>query len=251
LPDGKYFTVGATGKSAIYDPINNLWKTGPAVPLPGFGIAMSPGVILPNGRYVFITSNLMVDDNETRLMAYDYRENTIKDITQTLPTNLRSRLEGTWGGAIILAVAPNGHLLVFLAGNTPALWSGDMAFTSPELSSVNLHRPILSSIKQDARTPSLFRGTGVKINGVWADGEVNNSKNIKPGGPIIELRRNGAFVAYLASKGWTPGYSLVTDNTLQQFNFEVPKTIPNGQYSVRLIANGLPSLLSHPIQVKR
>ena len=59
LHDGRIFIVGATGRTALYDPATNTWSAGPDVigTLNGhpalFGADDAPGAVLPNGHVIF------------------------------------------------------------------------------------------------------------------------------------------------------------------------------------------------------
>jgi len=64
-PDGRVFEVGANGKTAIYDPVSNLWSAGPPYLAVEFADD-APGAILPNGHFLFAADSVLFN-SPTRL----------------------------------------------------------------------------------------------------------------------------------------------------------------------------------------
>lgn len=256
LPDGKWFLVGATGETVIYDWRYEVGtKSGPKLP-GNYGTSYCQPIFAADGRLLLAADDYGTYgtyETNSALMSYDYRTNSWKNMTETLPLELKRQFKSFFVGGTTLASLPNGHILVVGSdGDTFFCWDWEPSNDQASRPYLDLYRPVVSSIQRDANDSSLFRGLGVKVTGVFSVNANVNRNNIVPGGPIVELRKNGKFVRYLSTTGWNPACSnLETPRAGEPFNFEVPKDVPNGYYTVRLVVNGLPSLSHYPIQVKR
>ena len=90
LPDGRVIQVGGNENIALYDPKTNSWKAGPSLPS-GMGADDAPGVLLPGGHFLFLADNYLFH-GPTHLFDFDYTQNSLTDITSTLPAELRDDL---------------------------------------------------------------------------------------------------------------------------------------------------------------
>jgi hypothetical protein len=254
LPSGDFFLVGRRGRTATYNLQSNRWSAGPALPR-NAQTSLFGGVFLPNGHFMFM---VVIGDNH-RLMDYDYKLNTMKDITSSLPPKLAELFQrgvaNSFGHLGYLFLLPNGNLGLdteaYDGVSRKSYWEYRPGVTADQLSWVNAVRPLLHSVTQDSSNRSVFKVTGARTNGVWFNAAKSLNVVVEPAGPIVELRKDGRFAAYVETTGWAPGISKEWDTKQTNFKFQVPSHLPNGFYSVRVIAKGLPSSVACPIQVNR
>ncbi len=227
LPTGKILYIGDTN-SALFDPNLNTWAAGPNMPASVQHIAQdeigAPGAMTPDGHLMFVSATPI------GMMDYDYKSNTVTDITATLPARLLSLMQSVSGTPYRrMLVLPNGHILFNLG--IGIIWDYAPAGT-PQ----NAWRPTITKVNKGAS--STYTLTGTQLTGLW-QGATADDANMDTNYPIIRLTDSAQKVYYARTTNWTPG--IATGSTLTTVDFTLPKGFANGNYQLAVIANGISS----------
>jgi VCBS repeat-containing protein len=225
LPDGRVFQVGGNSNTALYNPGTNTWTAGPSLPA-GMGSDDAPGVMLPNGHFLF-TADTTKFQTPTKMFDFDPGNNSLTDVTPggTLGSELASS-NSFWGRFLML---PNGHAL-FSTG-----W-GDLWDYAPTGSPQASWAPTINNITTSDHTT--FTLTGLQLTGLSQGASYGDDAEMDSNYPIVRLT-NGSSVYYARTSGWTP--SVATGNNVATVQFTLPAGLPNATYQVTAIANGIAS----------
>lgn len=231
LPDGRAFFVGASGHTALYTPGANVtdpgsWAAGPDIP-GGLGAVDAPGAMLPNGDVIFAASPSGTYNAPTTLFEYDPSTNSLT--TLSTPSGLTSALNGDPGYVTRMLVLPTGQVLFSTSGSQ--LW----AFT-PNGSPQAAWAPTISSITNSGSTYTL---TGTQLNGLSEGASYGDDAEMSSNYPIVRLV-SGSQVYYARTFNWS-STGVATGSTPETVNFTVPGSVPNGTYSLYVVANGIAS----------
>ncbi len=238
LPNGKILQLGANGNTALYDPSTNTWSAGPQIK-DNNGNLMAPDdaplSILPDGQVIFTADAGPTSGTfspPTEMFDYDYNTNTITQMTG-LPSTLNSNLTNSSAFFDRTMVLPSGQML-FTDG-------GDMYVFTPNDSAQSAWLPTISSVvKTGINTYTL---TGTQLSGISEGSSYGDDVNVSENYPIVQLTSSGGQVYYATTSNWSNVLvSPVGDTTVESVNFTLPDTIPNGNYQLAVIANGISSL---------
>ncbi len=243
LPNGKLLQIGANELTGIYSPGPNSsspgsWVTGPSLPA-GRGADNAPGAMLPDGHFYFL-ADYYPSGSPTALFDYNYFNNTLTDITDTLPINLYYELYFSDAASCRMLVLPSGGLLLSTAYNS--FWEYKTS-GSP----LNTWRPTINSITKT--TASKYSLQGSRLNGISEGATYGANARMSTNYPIVRLDQVGS-TRYARTTGWTPGLSYPGINNFQSVTFEVPGDLTTGTYYASVITNGIQSL-SVPITFTR
>ncbi len=236
LPNGKVFQLGANGNTALYDPSTNTWSAGPQIKDKNgnlMGADDAPASILPDGQVIF-TADAGPNGTfspPTEMFDYDYNTNTITQMTG-LPSTLNSNLTNTSAFIDRTLVLPSGQLLFTDASNLYVFTPND----SPQ----DAWRPIISNVvKTSSNTYTL---TGLQLSGLSEGSSYGDDVNVSENYPIVQLTSSGGQVYYATTSNWSNVLvSPVGDTTVENVDFTLPDNIPNGNYQLAVIADGISS----------
>jgi hypothetical protein len=244
LQDGRIFVIGATGHTALYDPLNNNWAAGPDIigTLNGnsalFGADDAPAAVLPNGHVIFTadagpTTGLF--NGPTRVFDFDPDANTISQIAS--PTSDLNVLPAFVTRMLIL---PTGQLL-FSDTNTQ-LW----VFTADGGPKQNL-RPSVEGMKYQGG--GVFTLTGKRLNGQNAGSNYGDDVETDENYPIVSLTGKDGNVFYARTTNWS-----ITEVALKTFRETVDFTLPAsltepGVYKATAIGAGISSISSPALHI--
>lgn len=241
LPDGRVFVIGATGFTAIYTvpPIANqpgTWANGPSIPQvnPGeaLGTVDAPAALLPNGRVLFSVGPITIPatfQSPTYFFEYDPDTNSISAVPSSNPIN--SNGVPYFGRMLML---PTGQVLYTHGTTTVELYTPDGTFDA-------VWRPTITKCPtslQRGRSHSLF---GRQINGLSQCIYYGNDATQATNYPIVRLESTtGPAVIYCRTFNFST-MGLQTGTVIHSCRYTVPSSTPIGNYSLRVIANGIPS----------
>lgn len=232
LPNGKVIMFGATGHTAIYTPsgstANGSWVAGPDFPN-GQGMPDAPCVMLPNGRVLCATSPIPTSANHfpspTSFYEYDYTTNSFTAVPTTTGGTLNhASYLGTMLGL------PDGTALYsdfstliysYQGGGTP------MAAAQPAITSIT------------PNADGSYHLVGTQLNGINERSCYGDDNQNATNYPIVRLT-SGSNVYYARTYGWSRT-SVATSSTPVTTEFVVPASVPNGTYSLAVVANGIAS----------
>jgi len=226
LPDGRVFQVGGINTTAFYDPASNTWTAGPSLP-EGLGADDSPGVMLPNGHFLFAVDTPLFE-GPTRFFNFDPTTNTLTEETPT--AQLGSQLAGSaYTGRFLML--PNGHALFNNGGNT--LWD-----YAPSGSAQPAWAPSVDSVAtSDGVTYTL---TGRQLTGISAGASYGDDAEMDSNYPIVRLTDGAGVIRYARTFNWTPGVATGATQTTVQFTLPTGLSAA-GPIALAVIANGIAS----------
>ncbi len=233
LPDGRVIQIGANNNTVIYNPSTNSWTRGPSLPT-GMGADDAPGAVLPNGRFIFaadtpITVPSWNPVGPTSLFEYDYTTNKLS--TVNLPSALAADLAGP-AFLCRMLILPNGHML--LITTTGSLWDYAPSGT-PQAS----WAPTITNVAKSTTNSNVYTITGTQLTGISEGAGYGDDAEMATNYPIVRLTDAKGLVRFARSSNWTPG--VATGNLLTTCQFELPPKLPIADYTLNVIANGIPS----------
>lgn len=236
LPDGRALFLGSMGNSAIYTPSGNnspgTWVTGPSLPL-NTGCPDTPAAMLVDGKILLTasknpTSVATLFTAPTYFFEYDYVSNSFTQVPSFLggPTIADTAFKTT------LINLPDGNVLITEA-DTYNYYVGKPAGTP-----LAAGKPTITSVAQNGCT-NTFTLTGMLFNGISEGSSFGDDWQMNTNYPIVQLK-SGVNVYYARTHHWN--HTGVQRGTLQDTTlFDLPGNIPNGTYSLYVIANGISS----------
>lgn len=237
LPDGRVFVIGATGFTALYTPppIANqpgTWTQGPSIPQvnPGqpLGTVDGPACLLPNGNVLFTAGPITVPasfQQPTFFFEYDPAANAISAV----PASVNANTDPYWGRMLML---PNGEVLYTAGRATVEVYT-------PSGSPQGVWRPTITAAPSAVRRGRRYRLSGRQINGLSQCAYYGNDATQATNYPIVRLE-GGGNVHYCRTSGFST-MGLQTGTIVHGCDFTVPASVPDGNYCLRVIANGIAS----------
>jgi hypothetical protein len=263
--DGTAFCVGASGHTAIYTPgATNPWTPGPDtgpsnyIKTPGLQdstiqtVADAPCCLLPNGKVLMCAGDPSLQGGNsfsTNAWFYLY-DPTAKTLTAlpTSPANEQpfSKTSGVYTFTCCLLVLPSGE--VFLT-NTSSDYGGTganlqvLTISSPENAFQVAWQPTISSAPQIALAGRSYTIAGTQFNGLTNGNSYGDDLGNASNYPIATLTSTNATpsnVYYCRSFDFS-SMGIATGTTPQTATIQIPDNVVAGQYTLRVIANGIPS----------
>jgi hypothetical protein len=227
LPDGRVFCVGGNGQTAIYTPppVANMpgsWTMGPAFPN-SWKSPDAPAVLLPNGNVLCVAGpDAGGWASPTHFFEFDGTSlNAVPD-----PPNNND-------------VTYNGRLLLLPSGQVLYANQGSVQVYTPGGAPNPAWKPVITSFPYDVRVAQTYTLQGNLLNGLsqacsYGD-DCTNATNY----PIVRLEGGGKVWFCRTFDHSTMG--VATGFSVQSTNFTVPCGVPDGSYSLCVIANGIAS----------
>lgn len=236
LPDGRAIFLGSTGNTAIYTPSGNSspgsWVAGPNIPL-NKGCPDTPAAMMVDGKIIFTaapspTSQATLFSGPTYFFEYDYVSNTFTQVPSFL------------GGPTIPDTAFTTTMIDLPDGNVLITESASFNYYihKPNGAPLAAGKPTVTSVSQNGCTGE-FTLTGLLFNGISEGASYGDDWQMNTNYPIVRLS-SGSNVYYARTHHWN--HTGVQTGTLQDTTlFDLPGTIPNGTYSLFVVANGIAS----------
>ena len=244
LPNGKVIQIGGNGKTAIYTPTTSStgtgsWVMGPSLPTGMVG-ATAPGAMLPDGHFLFLAEDSQ-NSYSTSLLDYNYTSNTLTDLGASLPPPLSYYLPYSAPSDCRMLVLPDGGLLL------STLYYGLYEYKTSG-TPLSTWRPTISSVSKTSSNK--FRLYGSRLTGISEGATFGCDARMSSNYPLVRLDRGGV-TTYARTVYWSsPGISSPGYNNYQYLDFEIPVGLPTGTYQARVIANGIQSSTTVPVDFK-
>lgn len=235
LPDGRAIVVGGNENIAIYTPSSNTWAAGPSLPN-GMGADDAPGALLPNGHFLFLADAYLFNA-PTKMYDFNYANNTLTDITSTLPVALQNDLASGPAYYRRMMIMPDGHLMLGTGTNT--FW--DYAPTGTPQAS---WAPTVDGItKGSGANANVYTLTGKRLTGISQGASYGDDVESDTNFPLVRLTGPlpGSTVKFARTTNWTPGVSAAGSTTQSSVQFTLPAGMVNGTYNLAVVANGIAS----------
>ena len=242
LPNGKVIQIGGNGKTAIYTPSTSStgtgsWVMGPSLPTGMVG-ATAPGAMLPDGHFFFLAED-SVFSYSTSLFDYNYTSNTLTNLGPTLPSSFYLRYSAPSDCRML--VLPDGGLLL------STLYYGLYEYKTSG-APLSTWRPTISSVSKTSSNK--FRLYGSRLTGISEGATFGCDARMSTNYPLVRLDRPGK-TTYARTVYWSsPGLSDPGSSNSQYLDFEIPAGLPTGIYQARVIANGIQSSTTVPVDFK-
>ena len=243
LQDGRIFTVGATGHTALYDVSTNTWSAGPDVRDAAnaiFGATDSPGAVMPNGHVLFTADASPQFTNPfhapTKVFDFNPSTNAISQVSPAPSGSLATNLNGVPVFVTRMLMLPTGQVLV--VDSSRQLW----VYTPDGAAPMNL-RPSVNSVNYagaDAARPGrgAFLLTGKQLNGQNAGSNYGDDVESDQNYPIVRLRSAAGAMFYCETYNWT-STGVATGSAPEAVNFTLPAGISAGTYSLQVVGAGI------------
>jgi hypothetical protein len=251
LPDGRaFFTGGGAGaaqwtpNTAYYTPsgntsTNGTWANGPTIPndlcAPDAAAAMMRNGITLNAFSPTLTRVCCKDDGVTLKNQFN-SPTTFWEFNYN--TNIFTQVAAPGGGMSInmpsyntnMLDLPNGQVLYGQQGSS-------QYYVYQPGAQINSHRPVITDVSQTS--PGVFTLTGTEITGWSAGATYGDDWQMNTNYPIVKLT-SGSNVYYARTYNWS-STAVRAGSTPQTTNFVLPAGLPNGSYSLVVVANGIES----------
>jgi Bacterial pre-peptidase C-terminal domain/Bacterial Ig-like domain len=238
LADGRVFQIGANSNTALYNPTTNTWTAGPVIPN-GKGADDAPGAVLPDGHVIFAADTPLFNA-PTQLFDFDPVANTITQVS-SLPAQLVADLSSP-AYIMRMLVLPSGQLML-ATGTSNRIW----IFT-PSDSPVSNGQPTITGVSQNG--DGTFTLSGTLFNGISEGASYGDDAEMSSNYPIVRLTDSAGHVYYGRTSNWSKT-GVATGTTPVTTQFALPAGLPNGSYSLVVVANGIASApinFSQPFQ---
>jgi hypothetical protein len=232
LPNGKAFYIGATNHTVIYTPGSTVtsagsWVAGPNIPN-NQGAVDAPSAMMANGNILCAVNSTAGFNAPTSFYEYNYVTNSFTQVNGPTGT--------TWNGAAFATTMldlPDGTVL-FIAGQG----STSLYVYTPGGTPLAAGKPAISSITENSNGSYHLTGTG--LNGISAGAAYGDDWQMDTSYPLVRMTNTASGDVYYArTYNWS-------STTIQNTNpvtteFSVPASVPNGAYSLVVVANGISS----------
>lgn len=234
LPDGRAFFIGSTGNTAFYTPsgstANGTWQTGPTVPN-GLGAPDAAAALMSNGKVLCAVSPAPTSADHFPPPTYFYEFDPA--------TNQFSLLGAPGGGTSSNHSAYVTNMLDLPDGNVLYCKQGTTQYYvyQPAGGPVAIAKPTVSGY--DQITCGTYRIKGTKFNGVSEGAAYGDDWQMSSNYPLVRLT-SGSNVYYARTFNWN-STGVARGNQQDSCSFTLPVGLPNGTYSLVVVANGIAS----------
>ena len=246
LPDGRAFYLGGTGHTALYTSptsgatngyISGSWDSGPDIPL-GEVASDAPAAMMVNGKILCAVGSTSLDGGSpapTWFYEYDYTDHTAGPNgtfhAVGSPGNPTLGSSNNFAaGAYQFLNLPDGTIL--------SSWGPYVGLYvyQPDTGPIAAGKPTIVSITSN--TDGSYHLAGTLLNGIsegssFGDEQQNNSNY-----PIVRMTNStSSYVYYARTYNWS-STGVQTGTNIVTTEFQVSPTVPAGNYSLVVVANG-------------
>ncbi|MEO8752307.1 MAG: kelch repeat-containing protein [Casimicrobiaceae bacterium] len=232
LPTGNAFFLGASGHTALYAPTGTTavgtWTAGPDFPNLQ-GTPDAPCAMLVDGKVLCATSHVPTSGNPfpspTSFYEYDANANSFTQVNGPTGTT-----DNTAAFPTAMLCLPDGKVLYSHMGN-------DLYAYTPTGAPIAAGKPVITGITPNGVGSWHLDGLG--LNGISQGASYGDDLQLNSNYPIVRLT-SGANVWYLRSHHWS-STGVMTGAAPVSTEFDVPSSVPAGNYSLVVVANGIAS----------
>jgi hypothetical protein len=233
LPNGNVFYAGGIGTNALYSPSGNTnhgqWTAGLVLPNQ-LQSSDCPGAMMVNGKVLFAASTNCYNggcDRPYHYLEYDPSNGPIGSVTEVSdpPTELP--------GSPRMLDLPDGTVLV--SGGDTQTYIYQPGGPPPQAA----WKPVIQSISENADGSFYLVGTG--LNGVTEGANFGDDAQMASNYPLVRMTNNASGKVYYARTYNWSSTSIQTGSTPVSTDFRLPTNLPDGSYSLVVVANGIAS----------
>ena len=237
-PDGTVFAIGAGGGTAIYHYQTGKWTAGKTIPPNSAGLGQDgscdgPAAVMPNGRVLFMTSNI----NPSNTPPADFYEFDGTNINSVRPPPNGPNDVSFYGRFLVL---PTGNILFTDGSQDVEIFEpGDTTFSAS-------WQPTITSFPSTVTPGQKFVIKGTKFTGLTQGAYYGDDAQSATNYPLVRLTINdGSFkgeVFYAPTSNLPSGVATPTSTKIEQCTFLVPSILQkNTTATLEVVANGIPS----------
>jgi hypothetical protein len=233
LPSGKAFFLGSTGKTALYTPTGTTspgtWVAGPDIP-GAHGTPDAPACMMVNGKVLCAVSPIPTSGNHfpspTTFYEYDWVSNSFASVGA--PTGASE--PGATYGELMLQL-PDGTVLF-------SHFSAQIHSYQPSGVPLAQGKPAITSIV--ANGDGSYHLVGTQLNGISEGATYGDDWQMNTNYPLVRLSDGLGGVYYARTYAWS-STGVMTGATPVSTEFVPPASLPPGNYSLVVVANGIAS----------
>jgi hypothetical protein len=242
LPDGRLFWAGGNSNTGIFEPASSSWVQGPTIPN-GYFAEDAWGCLLPNG-HVFFATEFDKSDGPVRFMEYDPAgaANPPGTLSVVPGPNEVNNFPNSTTPMLLL---PTGQVMVCTNGFV--LGSPDphyYIYTPSNTSFNNAWRPTITSVNTTLTAGHTnYQLTGTQLHGLSVGSDMGDDCHPATNYPLIRLtQKNVSNPNVYYCRTYNYSTMSIAPNVSSTTRFDVPATVPSGQYNLQVVANGIPSV---------
>jgi hypothetical protein len=228
LPNGKAFFQGATGHTALYTPSGNnnpgTWAAGPDFP-PGLGTDDAPSAMMVSGVVLCTAGPSGTYNGPTSFFEYDPNANSFTQVNG--PTGLT---DGAQPFGTRFLDLPDGSVLYSNGGS-------QLYAYRPSGAALAAGKPTINNLSRNA--DGSYHLVGTQLTGISEGAAYGDDAQMATNYPIVRLTDSSGNVYFGRSYNWST--VVMAGNTQQSTEFTVPAGLPNGNYSLQVVTNGITS----------
>jgi hypothetical protein len=245
LPNGTVFAIGATGNTALYNPAAvNPWSAGPSFP-PGLTVIDGPACLLPNGKVVCMAGPPAPLPAPPQAPA-GYWSNNLQFYEFDPTTNATTipLLDRQPGAAVTNATTFTYQCWFLLLPTGQLMCStrqGTLYFYQPDPGPQPGWEPVITNVPGTITVGGTFTITGTQLTGLSQAVSYGDDGQMATNYPLVQLTGTGSppAVRYLRTFNFSSlGVAVAGPVTA---DVEVPCDLPVGQWTLRVVTNGIAS----------
>jgi hypothetical protein len=227
--DGRVFVEGATGATALYNPVFGTWAGGPAIPVIGgkqFVAADASSALLPDGKVLFDASP-GVGVPPTHFFLFNGTS-----VTQIADDAGAAGEASNYGYMLLL---PTGQVLFsYREGPTSLELYSDGGPPNAAWA------PKITSVPSALAAGQTYTVSGTQLNGLSEGAAFGDDYQESTDYPLVQITHKATeTVTYARTFGMTN--RSIAPGAASSSKFALPACIPQGASDLRVIANGIAS----------
>lgn len=225
LADGRAFYLGGSGHTAFYTPSGTsspgTWTAGPNIPN-GLGINDAPAAMMINGKILCAAGNATNFNAPTSFFEFDPVSNAFTSVSTP------QSLTGIPPFQTTMLALPDGTILCSTC--TSQIYS-----YQPSGAPLTAGKPTIGSVS--VNPDGSYHLVGTLLNGISEGAAYGDDAQMSGNYPLVRLTNASGTVYYARTYNWSSTW-VMTGNTPESTEFTLPGSLPAGNYSLRVSANG-------------
>ena len=223
-PDGSVFATGGTSSTAIYNPANGAWSTGPSFSS-GLNLADAPAAVLPNGNVLLDASPFQVKPSQ----FFEFNGSSLVSVAN--PPNAPN-IPAFFGRMLIL---PTGQVLFTDTSASVQIYTASGTF-------LVAWQPTITSVPGTLSAGSANNSiSGTQFNGLSQGTFYGDDAQSATNYPLIRITNNATGHVVYARTHNHSTMAVATGSAIVSTQFDVPANAENGASTLQVVANGIPS----------
>ena len=237
LPNGNVFYIGGSTNTAIYTPGATVtsagsWVAGPPMVFGAnqLGAVDAPAAMMVNGKILCELGPVGGFNGPCSFYEYDYLSNSFTQVNAP-------------GGGLTYNSVPYANGMLCLPDGT-VLFIGGQNSTSlyiytPDGTPLAAGKPAINSLTKNP--DGSYHLTGLGLNGISVGAAYGDDEQMNSNYPLVRMTNSVTGNVYYARTYRWSSTGVQTGNRVITTEFTLPQSLPAGNYSLVVVANGNPS----------